>query len=81
MGVIWIELIERMIVMAVNYDNLWKLLIDKKAKKTDLIREAKISSSALAKLGRNEYVSLVVIDKVCSYLDCEIGDIVTIVKK
>ena len=66
--------------MAVNYDNLWKLLIDKKAKKTDLIFEAKISSSALAKLGRNEYVSLRVIDKVCQYLECDISDIVTIIK-
>lgn len=66
--------------MAVNYDNLWKLLIDKKAKKTDLISEAKISSSALAKLGRNEYVSLQVIDKVCQYLNCDIADIVTITK-
>lgn len=67
-------------LMAVNYDNLWKLLIDKKAKKTDLIFEAKISSSALAKLGRNEYVSLRVIDKVCQYLECDISDIVTIIK-
>lgn len=67
--------------MAVNYDNLWKILIDKKAKKTDLITEAKISSSALAKLGRNEYVSLVVVDKVCSYLNCNIEDVVTIIKE
>ncbi|MBD5117182.1 MAG: helix-turn-helix transcriptional regulator [Ruminococcaceae bacterium] len=66
--------------MAVNYNNLWKLLIDKKKKKTDLICEAKISSSALAKLGRNEYVSLVVIDKICQHLECEIEDVVTIVK-
>lgn len=67
--------------MAVNYDNLWKMLIDKKAKKTDLITKAKISSSALAKLGRNEYVSLVVVDKVCSYLNCNIEDVVTIIKE
>ena len=67
--------------MAVNYDNLWKMLIDKKAKKTDLITEAKISSSALAKVGRNEYVSLVVVDKVCSYLNCNIEDVVTIIKE
>lgn len=67
--------------MAVNYDNLWKMLIDKKAKKTDLITEAKISSSALAKLGRNEYVSLVVVDKLCSYLNCNIEDVVTIIKE
>lgn len=66
--------------MAVSYNNLWKMLIDKKLKKTDLINQAKISSSALAKLGRNEYVSLVIIDKICRYLDCNIEDIVTITK-
>lgn len=68
-------------IMAVNYDKLWKLLIDRKSKKTDLIIEAKISSSALAKLGRNEYVSLTIIDKICSYLDCNIEDVVTIIKE
>lgn len=66
--------------MAISYDNLWKLLIDKKHKKTDLINLAKISSSALAKLGRNEPVSLVVIEKICLCLDCEIEDVVTIKK-
>lgn len=66
--------------MAVCYDNLWKLLIDKKLKKTDLISEAKISTSALSKLGKNEYVSLVVIDKVCTFLNCDVKDIVTIKK-
>ena len=65
--------------MAVCYDNLWKMLIDKKYKKTDLISMAKISSSALAKLGRDEYVSLVVIDKICTFLNCKIEDVVTIV--
>lgn len=64
--------------MGVNYDNLWKKLIDKKLKKTDLIHNGGISSSALAKLGRNEYVSLNVIDKICKYLDCKIEDIVRI---
>ena len=66
--------------MAVNYDNLWKLLIDKKLKKTDLISEAKISSTALAKMGRNEYVSLVVIDKICQFLECDVSDIVKMEK-
>ncbi len=66
--------------MAISYDNLWKLLIDKKYKKTDLINMAKISSSALAKLGRNEPVSLVVIEKICHSLGCDIEDVVTIKK-
>lgn len=67
-------------IMALDYNNLWKLLIDKKAKRTDLISKAKISSSALAKLGRNEPVSLQVIEKICCYLDCNIEDVVTIIK-
>lgn len=67
-------------IMAVNYDNLWKLLIDKKMKKTDLISKAKISSTALAKMGRNEHVSLVVVDKVCQVLKCDISDVVEIKK-
>ena len=44
--------------MKVCYDKLWKLLIDKDMKKTDLIREAKISSNVLAKMGKEESVSL-----------------------
>ena len=67
--------------MSVSYDKLWKILIDKKLKKTDLIKNAKISSSALAKLSKNEFVSLSVIDKICFYLDCDISDILHIKNK
>ena len=67
--------------MSVSYDKLWKILIDKKLKKTDLIKNAKISSSALAKLSKNECVSLSVIDKICFYLDCDISDILHIKNK
>lgn len=66
--------------MAVCYDKLWKLLIDKKLKKTDLILNAKISSSVLFKLGKDEYVSLIVVDKICAYLNCEIQDIIELKK-
>lgn len=66
--------------MAVSYDNLWKLLIDKKLKRTELLSKAHISTSALAKLGRNEHVSLTIIDKICNCLDCNIEDVVTITK-
>lgn len=61
--------------MKVCYDKLWKLLIDKKMKKTDLIREAKISSNVLAKMGKEESVSLESIGKICSLFDCNIDDI------
>ena len=61
--------------MKVCYDKLWKLLIDKKMKKTDLIREAKISYNVLAKMGKEESVSLESVGKICSLLDCGVDDI------
>lgn len=61
--------------MKVCYDKLWKLLIDKKMKKTDLIREAKISSNVLAKMGKEESVSLESIGKICSLFGCNVDDI------
>ena len=61
--------------MRVCYDKLWKLLIDKKMKKTDLIREAKISSNVLAKMGKEKSVSLESIGKICSLFGCSVDDI------
>ena len=61
--------------MAVEYVRLWKLLLDKGMKKTDLKTEAGISSNVLAKLGKNEYVSMVTMEKLCTSLDCNIEDI------
>ncbi|RRD92942.1 Cro/Cl family transcriptional regulator [Clostridiales bacterium COT073_COT-073] len=66
--------------MAVSYTKLWKLLLDKKMKRTDLKIIFGISSSTLAKLGKDEYVSLESIDKICCSLDCNVGDIIDIVK-
>lgn len=62
-------------VMKVSYDKLWKLLIDRKMKRTDLIKEAKISSNVLAKMGKEETVSLESIGKICSLLGCNVDDI------
>lgn len=64
--------------MSVNYDKLWKRLIDEKMKRTDLLKAANISTSVLAKMGKNEYVSLESIDKICKLLNCKIEDIVEI---
>ena len=61
--------------MAVDYVRLWKLLLDKGMKKTDLKTEAGISSNVLAKLGKNEYVSMETMEKLCTSLDCNIEDI------
>ena len=62
--------------MAVNYNKLWKLLIDKNMTKTQLIKAAKISTNAMAKLGRNEDVRVNVLEKLCTTLDCKLDDIV-----
>lgn len=61
--------------MAVEYIRLWKLLLDKGMKKTDLKTEAGISSNVLAKLSKNEYVSMETMEKLCTSLNCNIEDI------
>ena len=55
---------------------VWKLLLDRKLKRTNLISMAGISSNILAKLGKNDYVSMESLEKICKALDCNIGDIV-----
>ncbi|MDT3698100.1 MAG: helix-turn-helix transcriptional regulator [Thermincola sp.] len=65
--------------MAVSYNKLWKLLIDKKMKKKDLQSAAGISSSLITKLGRDEPVTTTVLMKICSALNCDIGDIMEII--
>lgn len=70
----------RYCVMAISYDNLWKLLIDKKLKRTDLKNICGISSNVLAKLGKNEPISMESLEKVCLALNCNIGDIMQFVE-
>ena len=62
-----------------NYNKLWKLMIDKNINKTQLHEKARISTNAVAKMSRNETVSLERLAKVCYALDCGIGDVVEIV--
>lgn len=64
--------------MSVSYNRLWKLLIDRNMNKTQLRCEAHISTNALARLGKNESVSLETLEKICKALNCDIGDIVEI---
>ncbi len=64
--------------MAVSYNKLWKLLIDKKMKKKDLQTAANVSSSLITKLGRDEPVTMTVLVKICKVLQCDIGDIMEI---
>lgn len=58
-----------------SYSKLWKLLIDRKMKKNELKREAAISPGTYAKLNRDQFVSMDVLARICSVLDCDIGDI------
>ena len=61
--------------MALSYNKLWKKLIDKHLNKTDLRLATGISSGTLAKLSKDEMVSMDVLAKICAYLECDIGDI------
>ena len=64
--------------MSISYNKLWKRLIDLNLNKTQLREKAGISTNAIAKLGRNEPVSLETIDKICKALGCNIGDVMDI---
>ncbi len=66
--------------MKANYNKLLKLLIDKKMTKTELREKAKISSSTLAKIGKEEMLSPDVLMKICNVLNCDISDILELVK-
>ena len=64
--------------MFISYDNLWKLLIDKKLNKTELARRTKISSSTMAKMTRGEPVAMTILVRICDELNCDVGDILSI---
>ena len=61
--------------MTVNYNKLWKLLIDRDLKKKDLPTLAGISSASVTKLGKNENVNTETLEKICRALNCDISDI------
>ena len=67
--------------MAVCYNNLWKLLIDKNMNKTELKKAAGISFNVMARMGKNETISFESIEKICSALNCDIGDIISIIQE
>ena len=65
--------------MAVSYKKLWKLLIDKDMKKKDLRIATGMTTTALAKLGKNEHVNTEILAKICKVLECTIEDIVEVI--
>ena len=62
--------------MQVNYDKLWKLMIDKKINKTQLSDKAGITTNEMAKMGKNEMVKMETLVKICKVLNCTLDDIV-----
>ena len=66
--------------MAVSYKKLWKLLIDKDMKKKDLRIATGMTTTALAKLGKNEHVNTEILAKICKVLECNIEDIVEVIE-
>lgn len=67
--------------MALSYNKLWKLLIDKGMTKTQMRLKADISTTTLAKLGKNETVSMEVLLRICKVLDCNVGDIMDVINE
>ena len=67
--------------MAVSYKKLWKILIDKDMKKKDLRIATGMTTTALAKLGKNEHVNTEILAKICKVLECNIEDIVEVVEE
>ena len=67
--------------MKVSYKKFFKLLIDREYKKTQFADIAGISQNTMAKLGKDEYVSLESLVKICAALGCTLDDIVELVKE
>ena len=66
--------------MALSYNRMWKLLVDKKMSKADLRKAADIAPNTMTKLRRDEAVNLAILSRVCKVLDCDFGDIIEYVK-
>ena len=62
--------------MAISYNKLWKLLIDKNMKRKDLKEQAEVSQNIMARLSKNQPVTMDTLEKICDVLDCNIGDVV-----
>ena len=65
--------------MAISYNKLWKLLVDRKMSKADLRKAAGIAPNTMTRLRRNEEVTLTVLNKICATLGVDIGDIMEFV--
>lgn len=68
-------------MLKISYNKLWKLLIDKNMNKQDLKNVAKVSSASIAKLGKGENITTDVLLKICTALECDISDIMEIIRE
>ena len=66
--------------MAISYKPLWHLLVEKEMKKDDLKKAAGITSNVIARMGKNTYVNLESLEKICLAMDCTLNDVVEIIK-
>ena len=66
--------------MAISYNKLWKLLVDRKMSKADLRKAAGIAPNTMTRLRRDEEVTLTVLNKICTTLNVDIGDVMEFVK-
>ena len=72
---------EGLSMMRISYNKLWKMLIDKEMKKSDLKEKAGISSASLAKLGKGDNITTDVLLRICEVMDCRIEDILETIKE
>lgn len=68
------------VLVKISYNGLWKLLIDNGMQKKDLIDKIGVSSTTIAKMGKGEKVSLDVLERICNYFNCDIGDVMSFAK-
>ena len=66
--------------MGISYKKLWVLLIEKDITRAQMRRDLKIATGTMSKLNKGEEVALSVLLRICEYLDCDIGDICSVVK-
>lgn len=67
--------------MALSYNRMWKLLIDKKMSKADLRKAADIAPNTMTKLRRDEAVNLSILARICQELNCDFGDIIEYIRE
>lgn len=74
-------LVEGELSMALSYNRMWKLLVDKKMSKADLRKAAEIAPNTMTKLRRDEPVNLSILARICQELNCDFGDIIEYIRE